>query len=82
MQSNSNAREPLQTLAQHLLAASNSSDGWGDGILGAIGLKKDAISNKYAFNKIENDDKFHLSLLRTFSEDEYWPDVWLALFTP
>lgn len=49
MECNSNAREPLITLARHLQASSNSSDGWGEGLLGAIGLKKDAVTNKYEF---------------------------------
>lgn len=44
---NENAREPLLTLARHLKTISNVSDGWGEGILGAIGLKKETTSNKY-----------------------------------
>lgn len=44
---NSNAREPLLTLARHLKSTSNVSDGWGEGLLGAIGLKKETTSNKY-----------------------------------
>lgn len=43
---NKNAREPLLTLARYLQTTSNSSDSWGEGILGAIGLKKDSVSNK------------------------------------
>lgn len=49
MECNSNAREPLITLARHLQASSNSSDGWGEGLLGAIGLKKDDVTNKYGY---------------------------------
>lgn len=46
LESNSNAREPLLTLARYLRSSSNISDGWGEGLLGAIGLKKETISNK------------------------------------
>lgn len=46
LESNPNVREPLLTLARHLKATSNVTDGWSEGILGAIGLKKDTISNK------------------------------------
>lgn len=48
---NANAREPLLTLARHLKSTSNISDGWGEGLLGAIGLKKETTSNKYAMIK-------------------------------
>lgn len=54
MQINPNAREPLVTLARHLQASSNTSDSWGEGLLGAIGLKKDAITNKYDQIKPKN----------------------------
>lgn len=47
MKINSNACEPLVTLARYLQTSSNTSDGWGEGLLGAMGLKKDAITNKY-----------------------------------
>lgn len=33
-------------LARYLLGSVSQSDGWGDGILGAIGLKRDPISNQ------------------------------------
>lgn len=46
LETNENAREPLLTLARHLKTISNVSDGWGEGILGAIGLKKETTSNK------------------------------------
>lgn len=46
LDSNSNAKEPLLTLARHLKSTSNVSDGWGEGLLGAIGLKKETISNR------------------------------------
>lgn len=51
---NSNAREPLLTLARHLKSTSNQSDGWGEGLLGAIGLKKDTVSNKYSCLQQDN----------------------------
>lgn len=52
MEVNANAREPLITLARYLQAASNTNDGWGDGLLGAIGLKKETITNKYELNTL------------------------------
>lgn len=50
LETNSNAREPLLTLARHLKSTSNVIDGWGDGLLGAIGLKKETTSNRYERN--------------------------------
>lgn len=61
LESNSNAREALLTLARHLKSTSNVSDGWGEGLLGAIGLKKETISNRYASNKKLK--YFHKSLI-------------------
>lgn len=52
LETNSNAREPLLTLARHLKSTSNVTDGWGEGLLGAIGLKKETTSNRY---EMEND---------------------------
>lgn len=46
LETNKNAKEPLLTLARYLLSISNTSDGWGEGLLGAIGFKKETISNK------------------------------------
>lgn len=46
LETNINAKEPLLTLSKYLLTNAASNDGWGDGILGAIGLKKETISNK------------------------------------
>lgn len=50
LETNSNAREPLLTLARHLKSTSNVTDGWGEGLLGAIGLKKETTSNRYERN--------------------------------
>lgn len=44
---NDNSKGQLLTLGRHLQTISNQSDGWGDGLLGAIGLKKDGFSKKY-----------------------------------
>ncbi|KAM7362755.1 ectopic P-granules autophagy protein 5 [Cochliomyia hominivorax] len=41
-----NARKPLIMLARHLQIISTQSESWGDGILGAIGFKKDVVTNK------------------------------------
>lgn len=48
LQYNVNSKNPLLTLGRYLQTISNHSDGsgWGDGILGAIGLRKYSISNK------------------------------------
>ena len=43
---NANAKTQLLTLGQYLQTISNQTDGWGDGILGAIGLKKESITKK------------------------------------
>ncbi|XP_073818455.1 ectopic P-granules autophagy protein 5 isoform X2 [Musca autumnalis] len=41
-----NAKKPLIMLSRHLQHLSTQSEGWGDGLLGAIGLKKDIVTNK------------------------------------
>ncbi|XP_065371725.1 ectopic P granules protein 5 homolog isoform X2 [Calliphora vicina] len=41
-----NARKPLIMLARHLQIISTQAESWGDGILGAIGFKKDVVTNK------------------------------------
>lgn len=46
---NDNSKGQLITLGGHLQTISNQSDGWGDGLLGAIGLKKDGFSKKCVF---------------------------------
>lgn len=46
---NENSKGQLLTLGRYLQTISNQSDGWGDGLLGAIGLKKDGFSKKYNF---------------------------------
>lgn len=51
LETNSNAREPLLTLARHLKSTSNVTDGWGEGLLGAIGLKKETTSNRYEWKQ-------------------------------
>lgn len=43
---NDNSKGQLLTLGRYLQTISNQSDGWGDGLLGAIGLKKDGFSKK------------------------------------
>ncbi|XP_005180740.1 ectopic P granules protein 5 homolog isoform X2 [Musca domestica] len=41
-----NSKKPLIMLSRHLQHLSTQAEGWGDGILGAIGLKKDIVTNK------------------------------------
>lgn len=43
---NDNSKSQLLTLGRYLQTISNQSDGWGDGLLGAIGLKRDGFSKK------------------------------------
>ncbi|XP_030371319.1 ectopic P granules protein 5 homolog [Scaptodrosophila lebanonensis] len=40
------AKKPLCMLARHLQVASTKSEGWSDGLLGAIGLKTEVITNR------------------------------------
>lgn len=44
--SDSTAKQLLLTLGRFLQSVSAHSDGWGDGVLGAFGLKRDSISNR------------------------------------
>lgn len=41
-----NGRKPLIMLGRHLQIISTHAESWGDGILGAIGFKKDVVTNK------------------------------------
>ncbi|XP_059219883.1 ectopic P granules protein 5 homolog isoform X1 [Stomoxys calcitrans] len=41
-----NSRKPLIMLSRHLQHLSSQAEGWGDGLLGAIGLKRDVVTNK------------------------------------
>ncbi|XP_055848760.1 ectopic P granules protein 5 homolog isoform X2 [Episyrphus balteatus] len=41
-----NAKKPLLMLARHFHVLSTQTEGWGDGLLGVIGFKKDSISNR------------------------------------
>lgn len=41
-----NARKPLKMLARHLQIISTPSESWGDGLLGAIGFKKEVVTNR------------------------------------
>lgn len=59
LEANPNAREPLLLLARYLRNSSNTSDGWGEGILGAIGLKKETVSNKYVLGHLYIDRFFY-----------------------
>lgn len=43
----SHSKNQLLTLGRYLQTISNHSDGWGEGLLEAIGLKKDLITKKY-----------------------------------
>lgn len=70
LETNSNAREPLLTLARHLKATSNVSDSWGEGFLGAIGLKKETISNKYDSLMIINCDR-SINFIFIFQTENY-----------
>ncbi|XP_055908978.1 ectopic P granules protein 5 homolog isoform X2 [Eupeodes corollae] len=42
----SDAKKPLLMLARHFHVLSTQSEGWGEGLLGVIGFKKDSISNR------------------------------------
>lgn len=44
---NDNSKNLLLTLGRFLQTISNQAEGWGDGVLGAFGLKKDGISKRY-----------------------------------
>ncbi|XP_052836525.1 ectopic P granules protein 5 homolog [Drosophila gunungcola] len=44
--SNQLVKKPLHMLARHLQIASTKAEGWGDGLLGAIGLKSEVITNR------------------------------------
>lgn len=41
-----NAKKPLIMLARYLQHSSTQSEGWSDGLLGAIGFKRDIVTNK------------------------------------
>ncbi|XP_017041076.1 LOW QUALITY PROTEIN: ectopic P granules protein 5 homolog [Drosophila ficusphila] len=45
LQSNQQVKKPLHMLARHLQIASTKAEGWGDGLLGVIGLKSEVITN-------------------------------------
>lgn len=46
LKTNENSKNQLVTLARYLQVISTQSEGWGEGLLGAIGIKKDGISTK------------------------------------
>ncbi|XP_016985100.2 ectopic P granules protein 5 homolog [Drosophila rhopaloa] len=46
LQSNHLVKKPLHMLARHLQIASTKAEGWGDGLLGVIGLKSEVITNR------------------------------------
>jgi len=46
-QSNPQVKKPLHMLARHLQIASTKAEGWGDGLLGVIGLKSEVITNRW-----------------------------------
>ncbi|XP_017104957.2 ectopic P granules protein 5 homolog [Drosophila bipectinata] len=46
LQVNQQVKKPLYMLARQLQAASTKSEGWSDGLLGAIGLKSEVITNR------------------------------------
>lgn len=83
LEMNPNAREPLLLLARYLRVSSNVSDGWGEGILGAIGLKKETVSNKYdrflaCFLPIQR----AINLYREFFPDWKWqPSAYPAWYS-
>lgn len=65
LESNANAKDPLLKMARYLQSISNPTDGWGEGLLGAIGLKRETISTKYGLidvGTIELSDWFRFSL--------------------
>lgn len=41
-----NAKTLLLTLGRFLQTVSAHADGWGDGVLGALGLRRDAVSRR------------------------------------
>uniref|UniRef100_B3P3B0 GG16333 n=1 Tax=Drosophila erecta TaxID=7220 RepID=B3P3B0_DROER len=45
-QINQQVKKPLHMLARHLQIASTKAEGWGDGLLGVIGLKSEVITNR------------------------------------
>nr|NP_650752.2 ectopic P-granules autophagy protein 5, isoform C [Drosophila melanogaster]Q9VE34.2 RecName: Full=Ectopic P granules protein 5 homolog [Drosophila melanogaster]AAF55595.2 ectopic P-granules autophagy protein 5, isoform C [Drosophila melanogaster] len=45
-QVNQQVKKPLHMLARHLQIASTKAEGWGDGLLGVIGLKSEVITNR------------------------------------
>lgn len=47
LKTNSYSENQLLTLGRYLQTISTNSDGWGDGLLEAIGLKKDFVTKKY-----------------------------------
>lgn len=46
LQTEINAKKSLLMLARYLQTISTQSEGWSEGLLGVIGLKKDNITNK------------------------------------
>lgn len=46
LRQSNNSKSLLLTLARYLQAISTASEGWGDGVLGAIGLRRDTISKR------------------------------------
>lgn len=44
MKASSNGQNHLLTLARYLQTCSKDAEGWGEGLLGAIGIRKDGIS--------------------------------------
>lgn len=67
-----NARKPLIMLARHLQNISTPAESWGDGILGAIGFKKEIVTNRYVLAHIHTyinslNNKFSLQLIHTFT---------------
>lgn len=49
MKLNDGARNMLLTLGRYLQTVSVQDEGWGDGVLGAFGLKKNGISKRFVF---------------------------------
>ncbi|XP_017140447.2 ectopic P granules protein 5 homolog [Drosophila miranda] len=46
LQVNPYVKKPLHMLARHLQIASTKAEGWGDGLLGVIGLRSEVITNR------------------------------------
>lgn len=46
LQQSHNSKSLLLTLARYLQTISTASEGWGDGVLGAIGLRRDTVSKR------------------------------------